>query len=166
MRGSALDQLQFLDAQHAWAAGETQYPLSRDPFFLVTTDGGRFWRQKPVVDDGGPGAIQSFRFDSPQHGELVVETGKEYAQFESQTGGESWTMRAKVKTLPKIRGVAAEAAVRVKITGDGTAWAASGSRWRRFCWNRRCAGSRRRRISSEALSGSGDLPQSVHFHRR
>ena len=40
IRGSALDQLQFLNPQAGWAAGETLYPLPRDPFFLITTDGG------------------------------------------------------------------------------------------------------------------------------
>ena len=39
VRGDAIEQLQYFDSERAWAAGETQYPLPRDPFVLMTTDG-------------------------------------------------------------------------------------------------------------------------------
>jgi hypothetical protein len=108
IRGAALDQLQFYDLEHGWAAGESQYPLARDPFFFLTTDGGQSWRQRPVTDDGGPGSVQRFAFDSPDHGELVVDAGKRspggrYLDYESETGGESWMIRGTGDQLPKLK---------------------------------------------------------------
>ena len=107
-RGSALDQLQFYNQQSGWAAGETQYPLPRDPFFLLTTDGGSSWRQRLVGEEGFPGSIQRFWFDSPQHGELIIDAGKtsesgRYLSYESETGGESWSLLGKSGQLPKLR---------------------------------------------------------------
>jgi hypothetical protein len=108
VRAADLDEIQFYDPEHGWAAGETQYPLLRDPFMLVTTDGGQSWRQKPVTEEGGPGSIQQFWFDSPQHGELIVDAGRNaaggrYISYESQTGGESWMVRGTSGQLPKLK---------------------------------------------------------------
>jgi hypothetical protein len=108
IRSSAIEQVQFHDLERGWAAGETQYPLPRDPFFLVSTDGGASWRQKPVTEDGGPGSIQRFWFDSTQHGELIVDAGKlapggRYIAYESETGGESWMVRSTTGEIPKIK---------------------------------------------------------------
>jgi hypothetical protein len=107
IRGSALDQLQFYNLQTGWAAGETQYPLPRDPFFLLTTDGGASWRQRLVGEEGSAGAVQRFWFDSPQHGEAIVDAGKasdsgRYLTYESETGGDSWTLTGKRDQLPKL----------------------------------------------------------------
>jgi photosystem II stability/assembly factor-like uncharacterized protein len=127
IRGSALDQLQFLDPQRAWAAGETQYPLPRDPFFLLTTDGGASWRQRPVSDEGGPGSVQAFSFDSVQHGELVVDAGKSssggrYISYETQTGGESWMVRSTVDQLPRVKSTPPDPLWRLQTGKDGKAW--------------------------------------------
>jgi hypothetical protein len=108
IRGSALDQLQFYNLQLGWAAGETQYPLARDPFFLVTTDGGAYWHQRPVGEEGFAGAVQRFWFDSDRHGELVIDAGNtseggRYLSYESETGGESWSLLGKGNQLPKLR---------------------------------------------------------------
>jgi hypothetical protein len=108
IRGAALDQMQFYNLQAGWAAGEMQYPLTRDPFFLVTTDGGASWRQRPVGEEGSPGSVQRFWFDSAQHGELVIDAGKasssgRYVSYESLTGGESWGIRGTDAQPPVIR---------------------------------------------------------------
>lgn len=105
--GSALEEVQFYDPEHGWASGETQYPLPRDPFFLVSTDGGVSWRQQPVTEDGGPGSVQRFWFDSAQHGQLIVDAGRNapggrYISYESETGGDSWMVRATTAQLPKL----------------------------------------------------------------
>lgn len=112
VRGAALDQFQFYDAQHGWASGETVYPLSRDPFFLITSDGGESWRNRAVTDEGGPGSIQRFVFDSPQHGELLIDGGKgaeggRYRKYESDTGGDSWSVRSATDAAPKMPGAPA-----------------------------------------------------------
>jgi hypothetical protein len=108
IRGSALDQLQFINPQTGWAAGETLYPLPRDPFFLVTTDGGASWRQRPVGEEDLPGAVQRFWFDSEKHGEAIIDGGKaatdgRYLSYESETGGENWSLHGKSDQLPKLR---------------------------------------------------------------
>ena len=108
LRGAALDQIQIYDLEHGWAAGEIQFPLPQDPFFLVTTDGGQTWRRNAVSEDGGPGSIQQFWFDSARHGELIVDAGRSapggrYATFESETGGESWMARAATTKLPVLK---------------------------------------------------------------
>ena len=106
--GAALDQIQLYDLEHGWAAGEIQYPLPRDPFFLVTSDGGLSWRRRDITEDGGPGSIVRFWFDSAQHGELIVDAGKSapggrYLDYESETSGESWMLRSATSDQPKIR---------------------------------------------------------------
>jgi hypothetical protein len=140
IRGSALDQLQFYNLQTGWAAGETQYPLPRDPFFLVTTDGGASWRQRPVGEDGNAGAVQRFWFDSAQHGELIIDAGKtsesgRYLSYESETSGESWTLHGKSDQLPKLRRAPAsleDADWRFRPSTDGKAFQIeqrNGTRW-------------------------------------
>lgn len=127
-RGEALDQLQFLDATHGWAAGETQNPLPRDPFFLITTDGGNSWRRSPVGEEGGGGSILSFHFDSPQHGDLVVDAGGtapggRYVSYESRTGGDSWTLRGNGNQLPRARTASPESSDwRIEAGRDGKVW--------------------------------------------
>jgi hypothetical protein len=108
IRGAALDQIQIYDLEHGWAAGEVQYPLPSDPFFLLTIDGGQTWRQRPVSDDGGPGSVQLFWFDSAKHGELIVDAGRSapggrYATWESETGGDTWMARAATAKMPALR---------------------------------------------------------------
>jgi hypothetical protein len=130
IRGSALDQLQFYNLQTGWAAGETQYPLPRDAFFLLTTDGGTSWRQQPVGEEGSAGAVQRFWFDSAQHGELVVDAGKSstsgrYLTYISETGGANWTLQGKSDQLPKLRRAPAspeDTGWRIRSARDGKAF--------------------------------------------
>ena len=130
IRGSAIDQLQLYDSGHGFAAGETQYPLPRDPFFLLTTDGGASWHKHLVGEDGDPGSIQRFWFDSPMHGEVVVETGKastqsRYLSYESDTGGETWQLRGSSGRVPALKRAPAPAddtGWRIGDAKDGNAW--------------------------------------------
>ena len=102
--GAALEQVQILDASHAWAAGEMQVPLARDPFVLIGTDGAAAWKKAALSDDdGGAGAVQKFWFDSAEHGELIVETGRTWDVYDSRTGGESWSVASKAAQLPRLR---------------------------------------------------------------
>jgi photosystem II stability/assembly factor-like uncharacterized protein len=140
VRGSALDQLQFYTLQDGWAAGEAQYPLARDPFFLMTNDGGSSWRQVAVGEEGTAGAIQRFWFDSTQHGELIVDAGKastagRYLSYESETGGSNWTLRGKSDQLPKLRSAPASMENldwRVRPSRDGKSYSVEqrdGTKW-------------------------------------
>jgi photosystem II stability/assembly factor-like uncharacterized protein len=125
IRGAALDQLQIYDLEHGWSAGEIQYPLPSDPFFLVTSDGGQTWRKRPVSDEGGPGSIQRFWFDSAKHGELVVDAGRSaaggrYVTWESETGGDSWDSRAATAQIPVLKRAPPDGVADVRIQADAS----------------------------------------------
>lgn len=97
--GAVLDELQFIDFESGWISGHLLLPKPRDPFFLLSTDGGKTWRRRPMSGEPAPGAIQSFRFDSKQHGLVVLdrlyktEAGMRYEVYESMTSGESWMLQ-------------------------------------------------------------------------
>ncbi len=128
-RGAELDQLEISDTQHAWAAGATQYPLTRDPFVLATTDGGTTWKQSSIGEEGSAGSVQRFWFDSPRHGELIVDTGKassggRYVSYESDNGGDTWTLVRAVGKLPELKSIAVGQQVpdwRIETGKDGKA---------------------------------------------
>lgn len=106
--GAGLEQAQLLDALHWWAAGETQFPLARDPFFLITSDGGNSWRQKPLTEDGVVGAVQRFWFDTSEHGEAIIDAGRtapggRYTLYESHNGGNSWSVESRAAQMPRLR---------------------------------------------------------------
>jgi photosystem II stability/assembly factor-like uncharacterized protein len=140
IRGSELDQLQVSDSQRAWAAGATQYPLTRDPFVLTTTDGGATWKQSSIGEEGGAGSVQRFWFNSPRHGELIVDTGKSasggrYVSYESDNGGDTWTLVRAVARLPELKNTAVGQEVpdwRIETGKDGKALQIeqrAGDRW-------------------------------------
>ena len=120
--GAAFEQGQWIDATHAWAAGETEYPLTRDPFFIATTDGGATWKENPVDEEGGPGSIQRFWFDSPLHGEVIVDTVRagagRYQIYESHDGGESWGETGKSAQAPKLKQAPATDTSEYRISMD------------------------------------------------
>jgi photosystem II stability/assembly factor-like uncharacterized protein len=97
IRAAELDQIQFADPQHGWAAGVMVNPLPRNPFLLVTVDGGQMWHPVPLFDEPLLGAIQQFWFESANRGQLVVDRSqgqtKRYELYQSATGGETWTLK-------------------------------------------------------------------------
>ena len=99
IRSAGLDLIQFLDFEAGWMAGQFLHAVPRDPFLLLTTDGGKSWRLRPVSGEGRVGAIDSFLFDSRTHGLLLLDrrmAGEETSRFEmyeTQTGGASWMIR-------------------------------------------------------------------------
>jgi hypothetical protein len=100
IKSGVLDQVQFVDFQNGWAAGQImQQQLPRDPFLLITNDGGRNWRKRPLYDDARLGSIEQFWFDTKSNGSLIVDRSRggepnaKYEYYESQTGGSSWTLR-------------------------------------------------------------------------
>ena len=91
---AGLDQIQFIDFEGGWIAGQMLQTLPRDPFFLITTDGGKLWRRKPVFGgDSRVGSIEAFHFDSRQTGSLLIdrsqsgEAGSRHELYETMTGG-------------------------------------------------------------------------------
>jgi len=99
IRAAGLDQIQFLDFEAGWVAGLFLYAVPRDPFLLLTTDGGKSWRLRPVTAEGRVGTIEAFWFDSRSRGTVLMdrtqagETSSRYEMYETETGGESWMIR-------------------------------------------------------------------------
>jgi len=108
LRGAALDDIQFVDAETGWVSGHIAGALPRDPFLLKTTDGGKTWRRVPVFEESGYGAIDAFRFESRASGVLYLqrrgEPRQRYQRWETQNGGDTWTLReAGPKPFPQPR---------------------------------------------------------------
>ena len=106
LRSAELDQIQFLDFQNGWIAGNLLSGNAKDAFFLATTDGGSTWRERPLFDESRPGEIEKFYFESKTAGWLLLDVryANHYELFETRTGGESWESRqvsAKPIALPK-----------------------------------------------------------------
>jgi hypothetical protein len=102
---SGLDKVHFHDDTHGWAQGHVLDGGPHDPFFLLTTDGGKIWRRRSVFDDERSVVIERFWFDSDRSGGLLVdrlregENGARYERYETMTGAESWMIR-EVSTTP------------------------------------------------------------------
>src|SRR5262249_52240739 len=64
IRAGALEQIQFIDFANGWVSGQLIEPLPRDPFLLITTDGGKSWRQRPLFEESRFGSISQFWFES------------------------------------------------------------------------------------------------------
>jgi hypothetical protein len=138
VRGAALDHIQFFDALTGWISGQTVFPIPQDPFFLLTTDGGKTWRQQPVFNDSHFGSIQQFYFDSKTSGYLIIDQGPgadggRYARFESPTGGETWSIREESnKPLQLSRTAAPPPNLRIRADGATHAFRIErrqGERW-------------------------------------
>jgi hypothetical protein len=106
IRGASLDFVQFPDFEHGWASGEMLQPLARDPFFLITSDGAKNWRRRPIFEDGTAGSVLSFWFTSPTVGSMVIDKGSgsaRYQLFETPTAGDTWSIRESSPTPIRIK---------------------------------------------------------------
>lgn len=96
---AVLEGIQFFDYQNGWAAGQLLATLPRDPFFLVTADGGKTWRRRPMFDESRVAAIEAFAFESAKDGALILdrsrsgEVNAKYESYETKTGGDTWMLR-------------------------------------------------------------------------
>ena len=143
--GGALTSIQFLDFEAGWISGHILHPDARDPFFLITSDGGKTWRRRPVYSEPKTGAIEHFQFDSRSSGKMLVDRGRSgenglrHELWESLTGGDSWSIRqvdarpipfpggSQVRVKPlRIRADAGSKTYRVEKQ-EGTQWRALAS---------------------------------------
>ena len=124
IRGAALDRIQFLNAETGWIAGEQVSPLPQDPFLLLTSDGGKTWRSRPIFSetaDNRFGAIQQFFFTAKDSGSLIIDRGQgsdgdRYELYESQDGGESWNFKqSSTKPLSLKRAISPSADYRLRV---------------------------------------------------
>jgi len=122
IRGAGLDRIQFFDIATGWAGGAVLFPLPQDPFLLLTTDGGRTWRQRPFFGETFQGSLQQFLFTSRTDGRAILDRGpasrERYALYESPDGGETWAFRQESdRPLELSRPTAARPAWRVRADG-------------------------------------------------
>jgi photosystem II stability/assembly factor-like uncharacterized protein len=106
LKWAALEHIQFADFQHGWVSGVMLEPLPRDPFFMITSDGGKTWRRRPMFDDAHFGSIQQFWFDSEKSGELILDASqgaiRRYEVHATMTGGDSWEVKETTRTQPRL----------------------------------------------------------------
>ena len=95
IRYADLEQIQFIDFENGWISGTYLQGVPHDPFFLISSDGGKTWRASPVFEDGRAGVIERFQFDSKTSGTMLLDTRlrNRHELYESATGGESWAVR-------------------------------------------------------------------------
>ncbi len=107
IRGGEFDRIQFFDFESGWVSGQMLQPLPGDAFLLLTTDGGKTWRRRPVLEEDSPGSLLAFWFDSRKSGAMVMDRGQSagnrYQLYESTNGGESWMIRQTSSDPIKIR---------------------------------------------------------------
>ncbi len=95
---AGLEHVDFFDFESGWVSGQVLLALPRDPFFFLTTDGGKSWRKRGVFSESRVASIDHFQFESKTAGNLIIDRmqGAEtprYEHHESMTGGESWTVK-------------------------------------------------------------------------
>jgi photosystem II stability/assembly factor-like uncharacterized protein len=138
LHSADLDQIQFLDFETGWIAGNYISGTPKDPFFLATIDGGTTWKLRPLFAESRPGEIEKFYFESRTVGSLLLDVrfSNRYELFETQTGGENWDSKesgVKPIKLPKERPVIAPS-WRLRADAATHVYAlerAEGSRWQR-----------------------------------
>ncbi|MGP8247757.1 MAG: WD40/YVTN/BNR-like repeat-containing protein [Bryobacteraceae bacterium] len=99
LRGAGLDRIDALDASTAWVSGQELFPIPQNPFLLASSDGGKSWERKPVLNEAVEnrfGSVQQFHFANKNDGSLIVDRGPgnggdaAFALYETRDGGESW----------------------------------------------------------------------------
>ena len=107
--GAALDEIHFVDDEHGWIVGREVVGGGQRPFLLATDDGGASWSRRQVEEDEDyRGTVVQLRFDSPEHGFVIVEraagTGDPYEMRETFNGGRSWSLRQITADRPALPG--------------------------------------------------------------
>ena len=136
---AGLDKIQFIDFENGWISGETLLALPRDPFFLLTSDGGRTWRRRPVFSESRVGMVEAFWFDTRTQGSMTIdrmqsaENGMRYELYESLTGGESWSLRQIAeRPIALKRPKAPESSIRLRTDAASRSYRVerrAGERW-------------------------------------
>jgi hypothetical protein len=96
IRSSGLDQIQFIDFQNGWISGANLQGAPRDPFLLITTDGGKTWRERPILEETRVAAVEGFYFDTPMHGTAFIDATLDNGMheiYETQDGGNTWSIQ-------------------------------------------------------------------------
>jgi photosystem II stability/assembly factor-like uncharacterized protein len=97
---ASLEQIEFFDFQNGWISGALVEPSPRDPFILLTRDGGKTWRMRPITGESPrSGIIDKFHFSSSSQGIVYIDRlrgaddGLRYETWGTNNGGDSWSVR-------------------------------------------------------------------------
>jgi hypothetical protein len=121
---TVLHAIEFADLEVGWISGNVFLALPRDPFLLITRDGGKTWRKRPLFDETRIGSIEQFALVDRNRGHLLldrVQTGGEglrYELYETESGGENWILRrALAKPVPLRPTLSNESGWRIRSDG-------------------------------------------------
>jgi hypothetical protein len=103
VRAATLEQIQFVDPSDGFISGEVIEPLPRDPFLLITNDGGKSWSEKPVFEDSQFGSIAQFWFESKTNGSLILDHSGKHELYQTTTSGESWERKESTGKPPALK---------------------------------------------------------------
>ena len=138
IRGAGFDHIQFTDLENGFVSGEALSPLPQDPFLLLTTDGGKSWRQQPVFSETRVGSIQQIEFRSKSEGSLVIDRGQgsgseRFELYESLNGGQSWNIKEASRRPISLKGLLSSPVLwRVQANGPSQSYRIEhqqGARW-------------------------------------
>lgn len=101
IRGASLDHIQFFDNEIGWVIGQELSPIPRNPFLLVTTDGGKTWAEHPIFNESSDsqfGSIAQFALSGKKDGSVIIDRGRgstddRYLLFESPDAGATWAIK-------------------------------------------------------------------------
>jgi photosystem II stability/assembly factor-like uncharacterized protein len=126
IRAAVLEQIQFIDFGTGWISGQAIEPLPKDPFLLLTTDGGKTWRNRPIFEESRFGSIAQFWFESRTVGELVVDHaergGTRHELYSTNTGGENWDVKESTTKAVKLKGGRDESSLRLRVDPTSKAY--------------------------------------------
>jgi len=129
--GARFGAVYFANEKTGWVLGHFWNHQPRDPFFLLTTDGGLHWRRYPILNESGTAVVEDFWFDSESTGTVLIdrlhhtESGTRYERYETMTGGTNWMIRemsSKPIDVRRIRPVRPEPPWRTRASEESRAW--------------------------------------------
>lgn len=121
---AVLEGGQFADFAAGWIGGLTLGALPRDPFFLITSDGGKTWRRRPLFDESRVAAIENFSFESARDGTLILDRSRgadasaKYELYETKTGGDTWMLREVSSKALKLKKPRPEPPADIRLRAD------------------------------------------------
>ena len=131
VRGAGLDRIDPLDASTVWISGQELFPIPQNPFLLASSDGGKSWERKPVLNEAAEnrfGSVQQFHFTGKNDGSLIVDRGPgnggdaTFVLYETRDGGESWQLKQESNQPLRIGQPSPSAEWRVRVESASRAY--------------------------------------------
>ncbi len=125
LRSTSFEQFQIIQS-HGWLSGQRIEPLPKDPFLMITADGGKSWRQRAMFEETRFGSIAQFWFESPENGELIFDdsVGKAINQelYSTKSGGENWEIKQKSTTPLHLKAARPETSWKITAAAGSTTY--------------------------------------------